>query len=67
MEEHNVLKEIDVARALKDETYRASLTLEAQHALENLMEKSELSEQDLENVSGGFIMRDTVIVRPNGK
>ena len=67
MEEHNVLKEIDVARALKDETYRASLTLEAQQAVENLMEKSELSEQDLENVSGGFIMRDTVIVRPYGK
>lgn len=66
MAEDNVLKEIDVARALKDEAYRTSLSLEAQHALQTLMDESELSEQDLENVSGGFIMKDTIIIRTGG-
>ena len=63
MEDHPILKEIDVARALKDEGYRAGLNSEAQSILQNLMGEGDLSEQDLENVSGGFIMRDTIIIR----
>jgi antitoxin component HigA of HigAB toxin-antitoxin module len=57
------LKNIDVARALKDKSYRAGLPVETQRALQTLLDESGLSEQDLEKVSGsGFIMRDTVII-----
>lgn len=63
MEDHPILNEIDVARALKDESYRISLNPEAQIALQALMDEGELSEQDLENLSGGFIMRDSIIIR----
>jgi hypothetical protein len=63
MEDHPILNEIDVVRALKDESYRAGLNSEAQQALETLMGEGEFSEQDLENVSGGFIMKDSIIIR----
>lgn len=63
MQENPIFKEIDVARALKDEAYRAGLDLEARQAIEALVGKSELSEQTLEEVSGGFIMRDTIIIK----
>ncbi|MBN9389167.1 MAG: mersacidin/lichenicidin family type 2 lantibiotic [Chloroflexi bacterium] len=66
MEEQLGLKGVDVARALKDEEYRASLGSEARLALQNLMEEGEFSEQDLDNVSGGFIMKDSIIVRTGG-
>jgi hypothetical protein len=63
MSDYSVLKNIDVARALKDEAYRASLSVEARRAFQTLLDENELSEQDLEKVSGGFIMKDSIIVR----
>jgi hypothetical protein len=66
MEEQLILKGIDVARALKDEEYRAGLSSEARSALQNLMEEGEFSEEDLDEVTGGFIMKDTIIIRTGG-
>ena len=65
MLKHSVSKKVDVVRALKDANYRATLSLDAQRDLGHLMDQHELTENELEQVSGGgFIMKDTIIVRP---
>ena len=64
MLEHSVSKAIDVVRALKDANYRATLSLDARKDLGSLMDQSELTEDELTQVSGGFIMKDTIIVPP---
>lgn len=56
MEIPEVLKGIDVARALKDESYRATLTPEQQQALTGLGDMGELSDEDLEDVAGGSLV-----------
>jgi mersacidin/lichenicidin family type 2 lantibiotic len=53
MQTPEVLQGVDLARALKDEAYRSSLTTEQQQALTALSEQSELSEEDLDQVAGG--------------
>jgi len=62
MLKHSVSKKVDVVRALKDANYRATLSLDAQKDLGSLLDQSELTEDELEQVSGGFIMKDTIII-----
>ena len=60
---HSVSKSIDVVRALKDANYRATLSVDARKELGQLMDQRELTEDELEHVSGsGFIMKDTIII-----
>lgn len=56
MEIPEVLKGVDVARALKDESYRSSLTPEQQQALAAMGDQGELSDEDLEDVAGGSLI-----------
>ena len=56
MEIPEVLQGVDVARALKDAGYRATLTSEQQQALTGLSEQGELSDEDLEDVAGGSLV-----------
>lgn len=63
MLKHSVLKAVDVVRALKDANYRASLSLDAQKDLGNFIDQRELTEDELLQVSGGFIMKDTIIIK----
>jgi mersacidin/lichenicidin family type 2 lantibiotic len=56
-----VLENVDVARALKDEEYRNSLTPEQQQAIAALGEQGELSDEDLEDVAGGSFICDNTI------
>lgn len=51
-----VLKGVDVARALKEADYRSGLTAEQQQALATLSEQGELSDEDLEDVAGGSLI-----------
>ena len=62
MLKHSVSKKVDVVRALKDAAYRATLSLDARKELGSLIDHSELTEDELQQVSGGFIMKDTVII-----
>ena len=62
MLKHSVSKKIDVVRALKDASYRATLSLDAQKELGGLIDQRELTEDELQQVSGGFIMKDTIII-----
>jgi hypothetical protein len=48
-----VLAGVDVARALKDEDYRRTLSADQQQALSALKDQIELSEEDLNEVAGG--------------
>lgn len=50
MEIPEVLKGVDLARALKDEKYRSSLTAEQQQAIASY---NQLSDEDLDEVAGG--------------
>jgi mersacidin/lichenicidin family type 2 lantibiotic len=64
-----VLKGVDVARALKDEAYRSTLSAEQQQALAAFNEQSELSDEDLDQVAGGgggttVDCRNTYLCRP---
>jgi mersacidin/lichenicidin family type 2 lantibiotic len=53
MQTPEVLQGVNIARALKDEAYRSTLSAEQQQALTALSEQSELSDDDLNQVAGG--------------
>jgi hypothetical protein len=63
----SVSKSIDVVRALKDASYRATLSVDARKELGSLMDQRELTEDELLQVSGGFIMKDSIIVKTSSR
>jgi hypothetical protein len=60
MQTPEVLNGVDVARAFKEEDYRASLTQAQKEALQSLLDQGELSDELLEEVAGGANTRGCI-------